>query len=90
MKPTKTQLALIREGVTPKYRVLGSGGGYVVGDPRTIRALKKQGLAFPPGPTGHWYDQRCSAYLTRKAYALVGAEMPANRKHPYDLSKEWP
>lgn len=87
---TPTQLALIQEGVAPKRRTYGSGGGWVVADPRTIRALKDKRLAFPPGTTSSsWHDQRQTAWLTRLAYELVEAEPPKG-KHPYDLSKEWP
>lgn len=84
---TKTQMALIRDGVRPGLFLHQSGGGRVIADPRTIRSLVEQKLAFKPDNVfGH--DWRCKAYLTRAAFALVGAEPPA--KHPCDNDRAWP
>lgn len=91
VKPTKTQLALIREGVRNPDKLpptFGSGGGSVVGDPRTIRALIAQGMAFRQPLTFHRVDST-RAYLTKAAFALVGAPAPT-RRHPFDNEKEWP
>lgn len=87
LRPTKTQLALIREGTTPLLRRMGSGGGLVIGDPRTIRALVAQGLAFKPD-NAFGFDWRCKAWLTRKAFELVGTTPPP--RHPCDNNKPWP
>lgn len=88
MKVTEVQLALIREGVRPGLYLYGSGGGKVIADPRTIRALIKHGLAWRPDNRGVFNEWRDKAYLTRKAFELVGAEPP--KRHPCDNDKAWP
>jgi hypothetical protein len=83
---TKTQLALISEGVRPGLYLYGSGGGRIVANPRTIRSLVKQGLAFvPSNGFGDWRDK---AYLTRAGFAIVGATPPT--RHPFMVGEEWP
>lgn len=42
---TKVQRALIEEASGPRSR-WGSGAGYVLADPRTVKALVDAGLAF--------------------------------------------
>ena len=84
---TRTQRALIEEGIQPLRQRYGSGGGLVIADPRTIRALREKGLAIIPD-NAFGYDWRCKAYLTRAAYALFNAEPPA--KHPFDCERPWP
>ena len=84
---TKTQRALIIEGVRPGIWVFRSGGGRIIADPRTIRALIKKGLAFQPGESFN-FEWRCKAYLTRAGFAVVGATPPA--KHPCDNDRPWP
>jgi hypothetical protein len=83
-KPTPTQLALIKEGVTMPGSLYGCGGGRVIGDPRTIRALVKKGLAARKD-----FDWRNKAYLTRAAFKLVGAE-PPSKMHPFIAGELWP
>jgi hypothetical protein len=83
---TKTQLALIRDGARPGLWVLGSGGGRVVADPRTIRSLVDKGLAFMR--PGYLREDRCVAWLTRAGFAVVGAT--PTKRHPFDNDKEWP
>lgn len=90
MKTTKVQLALIREGVRNPDKLpplYGSGGGLVIADPRTIRSLIANGLAFQRTPT--FRDERCRAYLTRAAFELVGATLPPKR-HPFNVDEPWP
>jgi hypothetical protein len=87
MALTKTQRVLILEGVRPGIFLYGSGGGRVIADPRTIRALVKAGLAFRP-TNAFGQDWRDKAYLTRAAFELVGAEPP--KKHPFDIDLPWP
>jgi hypothetical protein len=87
VKLTRGQLRLIREGVRPGLFTLGSGGGRIIANPRTIRSLKAKGLAFRP--SGMWDDRYGSeAYLTRAAFTLVGATPP--KRHPCDNDLEWP
>lgn len=80
-------MVLIREGVRPGLFIHGSGGGCVIADPRTIRSLVTQGLAVQ-SPSSQVFDRRCTAWLTRAAYALVGATPP--ERHPFKHGEPWP
>lgn len=90
MKLTKAQLNAIREGVATysPIRRWVSGNGRLIEDPRVIRALIRKGLAFRTPNNDP--DQ---AYLTRAAFALVGAPLPLSCErggHPCDPTKAWP
>ena len=86
-KPTTTQLALIKEGATMPGSLHGCGGGRVIGDPRTMRALVEKGLAVRKDTSFDGW--RNKAYLTRAAFKLVGAE-PPSKMHPFIAGELWP
>ncbi len=71
---TKVQRALIEEASGPRSR-WGSGAGYVLADPRTVKALVEAGLAFKT-QRQQLACRRDQAYLTRAGWALAGKDPP--------------
>jgi hypothetical protein len=71
---TKVQRALIEDASGPR-RNYGSGAGYVLADPRTVKALVTAGLAFKT-QRQKLACRRDEAYLTRAGWAVSGKEPP--------------